>query len=106
MKHEQLLKASQSAVVIFTLLISREGLSQEKKDELKTTYLRSNGYKLISQHNLFLHRDGIRKFVKEQALIECYKESIQPLASEIIKDMEHNEELLLGLLPAEEGNKC
>jgi hypothetical protein len=103
MKHEQLLKASQSAVVIFTLLISREGLSQEKRDELKTTYLRSNGYKLISQHNLFLHRDGIRKFVKEQALIECYKDAVNPVSDEIIEEMKHKEKVLLGLRPAEEG---
>jgi hypothetical protein len=105
MKDEQLLSAARAAVVMYTLLVSREGLSQKKKEELKTTYLRNQGWKLVSAFDLFQHQDG-RKVVKEQSLIECYKDAINPISDEIIKEMQHREKELLGLLPAEGGSKC
>jgi hypothetical protein len=103
MKDEQLLSAARAAVIMHTLLISREGLSQKKKEELQTTYLRFAGYKLISQYDLFLHPDGVRRLVKAQALINCYEDAINPISDEIIKDMQHKEKVLLGLIN-EEGS--
>jgi len=100
MKDSELLLAAQSAVIFYTLSVSRDGLSPQKKEELKTTFLRNQGFKMISGHDLFRHSDG-REMVKEQALLVAYGEAVKPIADQIVKGMRHKEKVLLGLLPAE-----
>ena len=101
MTDQDILSAARAGVLMFTMLISREGLSEKEKSKLETTYLRNQGYKLVSAFDLWLCPDGVTKLVKQQALINCYELAVKAVSEPIIKDMQHQEKILLGLLPAE-----